>query len=452
MSEAERARGRRRDTLVARGRRGDEQALGRAVPPPRGPVPRPRPPGARRSGRWPRKSCKRCSCARGGIRVASTRRAGRCARSFSRRCTAAPSTCCARVGAAPREEREALRKPGVDIDLEREVMQLTEAETVRRACDALRRRARGDRARVLRGPYLPRGRRSGLPTRGYGQEPDPSWTAAAARRAHRSGSERVTDPTSTPDASELDSLLGACSTRSIAARPGARSRRTSSATPRRAEVDEMRETAASLALASRHADVGAARSCGSASRRGQRTRPPTRRRPPASRHDEVAARRAAARWMRSRRWRWPPPSRSSCWRCRSSSLRNQLDRRTRSGPAMAAARFNRRRQGSGREAGRVANRGAVRRSRAWCSCPTAPAISKATTSTRCPPTKTYQLWAVTGSAARPTVVSAGVLGPDPQALAFHASGPVRGVRGHRRARGRRRRVAATSRSRPGAVA
>ena len=42
-----------------------------------------------------------------------------------------------------------------------------------------------------------------------------------------------------------------------------------------------------------------------------------------------------------------------------------------------------------------------------------------------PANKTYQLWAVTGSAARPTVVSAGVLGPDPQALAFHASGPVR---------------------------
>jgi RNA polymerase sigma-70 factor (ECF subfamily) len=36
-----------------------------------------------------------------------------------------------------REEREALRNPAVDIDLEREVMQLTEAEAVRRALSTL---------------------------------------------------------------------------------------------------------------------------------------------------------------------------------------------------------------------------------------------------------------------------------------------------------------------------
>jgi RNA polymerase sigma-70 factor, ECF subfamily len=36
-----------------------------------------------------------------------------------------------------REEREALRRPSVDIDLEREVMQLSEAEAVRRALATL---------------------------------------------------------------------------------------------------------------------------------------------------------------------------------------------------------------------------------------------------------------------------------------------------------------------------
>jgi hypothetical protein len=41
-----------------------------------------------------------------------------------------------------------------------------------------------------------------------------------------------------------------------------------------------------------------------------------------------------------------------------------------------------------------------------------------------PANKTYQLWAVTGSQTNPTVVSAGVLGPKPAAVAFHASGPV----------------------------
>ena len=44
---------------------------------------------------------------------------------------------------------------------------------------------------------------------------------------------------------------------------------------------------------------------------------------------------------------------------------------------------------------------------------------------RLPADQTYQLWAVTGSETKPTVVSAGVLGPDPSALGFHASGPVR---------------------------
>jgi len=39
---------------------------------------------------------------------------------------------------------------------------------------------------------------------------------------------------------------------------------------------------------------------------------------------------------------------------------------------------------------------------------------------------TYQLWALTGSRARPVAISAGVLGPDPAAAAFRASTDVRG--------------------------
>jgi RNA polymerase sigma-70 factor (ECF subfamily) len=44
-----------------------------------------------------------------------------------------------------REEREALRRPSVDLDLEREVMQLTEAETVRTALAGL---AEGEREAI----------------------------------------------------------------------------------------------------------------------------------------------------------------------------------------------------------------------------------------------------------------------------------------------------------------
>ena len=39
---------------------------------------------------------------------------------------------------------------------------------------------------------------------------------------------------------------------------------------------------------------------------------------------------------------------------------------------------------------------------------------------------TYQLWALTGSPDRPVAISAGVLGPDPHAAAFRTTGDVRG--------------------------
>jgi anti-sigma-K factor RskA len=42
------------------------------------------------------------------------------------------------------------------------------------------------------------------------------------------------------------------------------------------------------------------------------------------------------------------------------------------------------------------------------------------------PDETYQLWALVGDADAPTAISAGVLGPDPQAAAFRVSGPVVG--------------------------
>jgi hypothetical protein len=42
------------------------------------------------------------------------------------------------------------------------------------------------------------------------------------------------------------------------------------------------------------------------------------------------------------------------------------------------------------------------------------------------PDQTYQLWALIGPADEPVAISAGVLGPDPKAVAFRASGPVNG--------------------------
>ena len=103
----------------------------------------------------------------------------------------------------------------------------------------------------------------------------------------------MTDPTSVPDAGELDSLLGAYALDALDAADRARVEayleRDAAA---RAEVDEMRETAASLALAARHADRGAGRAV-VADPRGDR-RPTAPGRPAADRPvDELAARRVA---------------------------------------------------------------------------------------------------------------------------------------------------------------
>ena len=43
-----------------------------------------------------------------------------------------------------------------------------------------------------------------------------------------------------------------------------------------------------------------------------------------------------------------------------------------------------------------------------------------------PSDHTYQLWALSGTGRQPVAISAGVLGPSPRTVGFHTSGPVRG--------------------------
>jgi Anti-sigma-K factor rskA len=43
-----------------------------------------------------------------------------------------------------------------------------------------------------------------------------------------------------------------------------------------------------------------------------------------------------------------------------------------------------------------------------------------------PPDRTYQLWALSGTGRQPVAISAGVLGPSPRTVGFHTSGAVRG--------------------------
>jgi hypothetical protein len=47
--------------------------------------------------------------------------------------------------------------------------------------------------------------------------------------------------------------------------------------------------------------------------------------------------------------------------------------------------------------------------------------------TALPPGKTYQLWALSEAGGETVAISAGALGSDPRAVAFHTSGPVSGL-------------------------
>jgi anti-sigma-K factor RskA len=44
-----------------------------------------------------------------------------------------------------------------------------------------------------------------------------------------------------------------------------------------------------------------------------------------------------------------------------------------------------------------------------------------------PDDQTYQLWALSGNADNPTAISAGVLGPSPKAVGFHTNGSIEGL-------------------------
>jgi anti-sigma-K factor RskA len=236
----------------------------------------------------------------------------------------------------------------------------------------------------------------------------------------------VNDPTATPGASDLDSLLGAYALDALdvadRARVEAYLERDATA---RAQVDEMRETAASLALLP---DVAAdappemweriAREIATDSDTGVPT-------PGAApERDDLADRRA-----RRTRTRWMAAAAVAAaiaivvLAAQVSSLRTRLDN-SRIGPTAMAAAFDRAATARGaREVGLQSKSGATLAR--VVLLPDGAGYLRGDKLEKLPANRTYQLWAVTGSAKHPTVVSAGVLGPDPSALGFHASGPVR---------------------------
>jgi anti-sigma-K factor RskA len=232
----------------------------------------------------------------------------------------------------------------------------------------------------------------------------------------------------TPDAGDLDSLLGAYALDALDAEDRARVdayiERDATA---RAQVDDMRETAASLALLpdiaidappemweriaqqiATDADAAAEAPAAGAQAEG----------------DELAARRA--RRIRTRVTAVAAVAAAIAivvLAAQVASLRNQLDN-SRSGATAMAVAFDRAAKAPGaREVGLRSDSGATLAR--VVLLPDGAGYLRGDKLERLPANQTYQLWAVTGSETKPTVVSAGVLGPDPSALGFHASGPVR---------------------------
>jgi len=232
----------------------------------------------------------------------------------------------------------------------------------------------------------------------------------------------VTDPTSVPDAGELDSLLGAYALDALdaldRARVDAYLERDANA---RAELDDLRETAASLALLpdtpmeappalwARIAETIAADRAQDGSDSG----------------DELSAR-------RSRRARWIAPLAVAAAIAivallagQVASLRGQLhDARKTDASAMAAA-FDRAAKVEGARAAGLRSSTGSTLARVVL-LPDGTGYLRGDKLKPLSPDETYQLWALAGSKTDPVVVSAGVLGPDPSAVAFRASGPVHG--------------------------
>ena len=217
---------------------------------------------------------------------------------------------------------------------------------------------------------------------------------------------------------ELDSLLGAYALDALdpadRARIDAYLERDADA---RAEVDELRETAASLALLPSSSldappDLWERISGAIAAEQDRDV-------------DELAARRE-----RRRRASWIAPTVAAAavivlvvLAAQIASLHGQLDRAHEFGTSAMAAAFDRAAKVDGaREVDLTAKSGA--KLARVVLLPDGTGYLRGDHLDALPSDRTYQLWAVTGSATGPVAVSAGVLGSDPQAVAFHASGPV----------------------------
>jgi anti-sigma-K factor RskA len=237
----------------------------------------------------------------------------------------------------------------------------------------------------------------------------------------------MTDPTSTPDMNDLDSLLGAYALDALdvadRARVDAYLEHNSAA---RAEVDEMRETAASLALLPDTPAVAPPELWTRIEQVITADRTDTSVASPAAPVDELAVRRAARRNLR-----WIVPATAAAaiavvlLAAQVVSLQNRLDQARSLGSKATAAAFERAAKAPGARALGLRSESGATLARVVL-LPDGSGYLRGDHLDPLPAQRTYQLWALTGNAKAPTAVSAGVLGPSPSAVSFRASGPVHG--------------------------
>jgi len=238
----------------------------------------------------------------------------------------------------------------------------------------------------------------------------------------------MTDATPAPDTHELDALLGAYALDALDPDDRARVEAYLDREPAaRAEVDDLRETAASLALlpdtpmdappelwARIEQAIGATTPSAGAAAAGDAA-------------DELASRRARRVAVRGAAMIGIAAAAIAIvvLAAQVVSLHHQLNQARSLSQNATAAAFNRAATAHGaREAGLESGSGATLAR--LVLMPDGSGYLRGDHLRPLSSHQTYQLWALTGNAKTPNVVSAGVLGPDPLAVRFSASGPVYG--------------------------
>jgi anti-sigma-K factor RskA len=232
----------------------------------------------------------------------------------------------------------------------------------------------------------------------------------------------VTDSASVSGAGELDSLLGAYVLDALD--PFERSRvdaYLSDNAAARAEVDEMRETAAALALLPDTPSEAPPELWTRISETIAADRAETAE--VAVAPDELEAR-------RRKRARWIAPVVATAAAIAVVVLAVQVlpsrdDGATRTGATAAAAAFDQAVTMDGARAVGLESDAGATLARVVL-LPDGTGYLRGDNLERLSDDQTYQLWALTGPKDDPIAISAGVLGPDPQAIGFSASGPVNG--------------------------